>query len=157
MISWNVLWLWLIKDRVQHRNIQGYPKLPCLRSRHRNRYLLVSKVQRHNKKTTYPTITRQRLVCFLLFQNCNFRKGWKESGFAPFDCTYPYTLLHCEIARNDKNIDEPILESKLDSLIGSLKIIWKFRFYSMAHTSLKLAKSVKKTMKILNYKGLGSE
>ena len=48
----------------------------------------------------------------------------------PFDCTYPYIFLQCEITKNDRNINKPILESRLNSLIGSMTLFSKFCVYS---------------------------
>ena len=44
--------------------------------------------------------------------------------------TYHYILLHCEITKDDENVNESILERRMISLIGKMEIFSKTRFYS---------------------------
>ena len=53
------------------------------------------------------------------------------SGFAlPHNHLYHYILFHCEITKNDENLNEPILERRVITLIGQMEIFLKTRFYS---------------------------
>ena len=50
--------------------------------------------------------------------------------YAQFHNAYPYVFLHCEITKNDKNVNEPILERGMNTLVGGMEIFSKLRFYS---------------------------
>ena len=94
----------------------------------------------------WKTFTKDRgLKVFHSFKIAFFEKFvlvWKEQGFSLFDPTYLHILLHCETNKDDKTINEPILESRLVSLIGSMKLFSKFRIYSDPDP-LELPKSLK--------------
>ena len=55
-------------------------------------------------------------------------------------------MLHSEITKNDKKVNEPILESRMIALVGSIEKTTKFSFYS-GPDPLNLTKSSKNNKK----------
>ena len=50
---------------------------------------------------------------------------WEVKGFGIFDHTNSYVLLHCEITKNDENLNKPISEIRMIEQTGGIVIFSK--------------------------------